>query len=109
MPDFAALRTNMVASQLRPNDVHEPRICQAMGQVPRERFVPDTAVPVAYMEGCVELAKGRVLLDARCFGKLLQLAEIKATDSVLDIGCTTGYSTAVLSHLAARVVPGFVG
>ena len=104
MPDFAAQRIAMVESQLRTNDVTDPRILKAMGDVPRERFVPPALSAVAYMEGCVPLGKGRALLDPRSFGKLVQLAEVSSRDRALDVGCLTGYSTAVLSRLAAHVV-----
>jgi protein-L-isoaspartate(D-aspartate) O-methyltransferase len=104
MPNFARQRAAMVESQLRTNDVTDPRILKAMGDVPRERFVPTALSSVAYMEGCVSLGKGRALLDPRCFAKLAQLAEVRATDRALDVGCLTGYSTLVLSRLAAHVV-----
>jgi protein-L-isoaspartate(D-aspartate) O-methyltransferase len=104
MSDFAAQRAAMVDSQLRPNDVTDPRILKAMGDIARERFVPAALSAVAYMEDCIGLGKGRTLLDARCFGKLLQLAEIRASDRVLDVGCLTGYSTLVSSRLAQHVV-----
>ena len=104
MSDFAAQRVAMVDSQLRTNDVTDVRILKAMGDIPRERFVPQALSAVAYMEDCVALGKGRTLLDARCFGKLLQLADIGASDRVLDVGCLTGYSTLVLSRLARHVV-----
>jgi protein-L-isoaspartate(D-aspartate) O-methyltransferase len=52
----------------------------------------------------VAVAQGRYLLDPRSFAKLLQLAQITATDRVLDVGCGTGYSAAVLARLAAEVV-----
>ncbi len=104
MLDTAAQRANMVAAQLRTNDVTDWRIRAAMLAIPRERFVPEAAAAVAYMEGCIEIAPGRVLLDARSFAKLVQLAAIGASDKVLDVGCGTGYSTLVLSSLAAQVV-----
>src|ERR1700704_624473 len=104
MLDSAAQRANMVATQVRTNDVTDARVCQALLEVPRETFVPPALVSLAYMESCVPLLRGRVLLDPRSFGKLLQLAAIGEEDSVLDVGCTTGYSTAVLARLGARGV-----
>jgi len=104
MLDGAAQRANMVATQIRTNDVTDARVCRALLDVPRENFVPQSLASLAYMESCVPLLRGRVLLDPRSFGKLLQLAAIGEEDSVLDVGCTTGYSTAVLARLAARVV-----
>jgi protein-L-isoaspartate(D-aspartate) O-methyltransferase len=103
MLDTSIQRANMVAAQLRTNDVTDARICHAMGSIPREMFVPERFRPVAYMERAIELGEKRVLMDARCLGKLLQLADIGPSDVVLDVGCGTGYSAAVVSMLAARV------
>jgi protein-L-isoaspartate(D-aspartate) O-methyltransferase len=103
MLDSIALRANMVAAQLRTNDVKDPRVLKAIMEVPRERFVPADKAAQAYMEAIIDLGRGRALNDPRSLGKLLQLAEILETDSILDVGCATGYSTAVLSKLGARV------
>jgi protein-L-isoaspartate(D-aspartate) O-methyltransferase len=103
MFDTAVQRANMVAAQLRTNDVLDGRLLHAVETIPREIFVPERFRPVAYMERCIELAPNRVLMDARCFGKLAQLAAISPTDIVLNVGCGTGYSAAVLGMLAARV------
>jgi protein-L-isoaspartate(D-aspartate) O-methyltransferase len=104
MPDYAAQRRNMVESQVRANDVTDVRVCNAMREVPRERFVPTAKRTIAYADGPIEVVANRYLLDPRTFSKLAQLAEISAGDTVLDVGCATGYSTAVLAKIAARVM-----
>ncbi len=103
MPDYAAQRVNMVESQVRTSDVPDPRIQKAMLEVPRERFVPATKRDSAYAETAVEVVRGRYLLEPRTLAKLAHLAEIGAGDTVLDVGCTSGYSAAVLARLAKKV------
>jgi protein-L-isoaspartate(D-aspartate) O-methyltransferase len=104
MPDFAAQRLTMVETQVRPSDVTDTRIHDAMREVPRERFVPAAKRAVAYADMSVEVTPNRYLLEPRSFAKLLQLALVQPTDRVLDVGGATGYSAAVLSHLGASVV-----
>ena len=104
MQDMSAARLHMVEGQVRTNDVTDRRITEAMGQIERERFVPAANRALAYSDTCVEVKPGRHLLDPRCLAKLLQLAEIKEGDKVLDVACATGYSSAVLSALSADVV-----
>jgi protein-L-isoaspartate(D-aspartate) O-methyltransferase len=97
-------RFNMVEAQIRPADVTDPRVLAAINAVPREAFVPRASAALAYADVPVPVAPGRYLLDPRSFAKLLQLAEIGADDRVLDVGCGTGYSAAVLARLAGEVV-----
>jgi protein-L-isoaspartate(D-aspartate) O-methyltransferase len=110
MTDFDEQRLNMVESQVRPSDVTDQRIVRAMLEVPRERFVPAELASIAYFDGPVPAAprqgrgEPRCLLPARTFAKLVQLAEVGPDSAVLDVGCATGYSTAVLARLARRVV-----
>lgn len=109
--DFAAARHNMVESQLRPNNVTEPHLIDTMGNIPRELFVPATRRPMAYCDECIEVAPAdgdgngpRYLMQPMTFGRLVQLGAVSKSDLVLDVGCATGYSAAVLGHLADAVV-----
>lgn len=105
MTDFAAARENMVETQVRPNGVTDRRILDAMAVVPREEFVPEPCRPVAYMDEDVPLgSRGRYLMEAMSFARLLQLAEVRPEDRALIVGAGTGYGAAVLARLAAEVV-----
>jgi protein-L-isoaspartate(D-aspartate) O-methyltransferase len=106
MTDFAAARRMMVDCQVRPSDVTDLRLLAAMLDVPRERFVPADKVPLAYMDLDVPVGEGaqpRRLLKPMVLAKLLQAAAIDESSRVLDVGCATGYSSAVLAHLAGSV------
>jgi protein-L-isoaspartate(D-aspartate) O-methyltransferase len=104
MPDFAATRINMVENQVRCNAVTDQGVIAAMSSVPRELFVPEAARGIAYMDEDVRVSGGRYLLQPRTFAKLCQAAEVTSADRVLDVGCATGYSSAVLAQLAGSVV-----
>jgi protein-L-isoaspartate(D-aspartate) O-methyltransferase len=104
MPPFAAQRFNMIEAQLRTNDVNDFRICTAMGEIPRERFVPAAKQALAYADVPVEVSPGRYLLDPRTFAKLLVLADVQPGEKILDVGAATGYSSAVLARLGHSVI-----
>jgi protein-L-isoaspartate(D-aspartate) O-methyltransferase len=109
MIDAACQRANMVESQVLTSDVTDRRILRAMGEVPRERFVPEAFAALAYMDEAVPMATAagaaqRWLMAPRVFAKLLQLAEIGDHDRVLDVGAGTGYAAAVLAKIAKSVV-----
>ena len=110
MTDFAAARRMMVDGQVRPNDVTDLRIIAAMLDLPRERFVPSGKSDLAYLDLDVPVsesksgAPARYLLKPMVLAKLVQAAEIGAGDRVLDVGCATGYSSALLARLAGEVI-----
>lgn len=104
MTDFARARKLMVDNQLRTSGVLDHRLLTAMGEVPRERFVPPARQALAYIDEAQPLGGRRKLAAPAPFAKLIQLAAIQHTDAVLDLGCGSGYSAAVLSRLAASVV-----
>ncbi|MBL6432261.1 MAG: protein-L-isoaspartate O-methyltransferase [Alphaproteobacteria bacterium] len=107
MGDFERARTHMVDNQLRTNDVTDHGILDAMGKVPRERFVPASKRCIAYSDSDIPLSLGetqRYLMKPHVFAKLVQLAGVRKDDVVLCVGCATGYSVAVLAELAGSVV-----
>lgn len=104
MLDYRAARLNMVEGQLRTNKVTDEAVLGAFLDVPRERFVPPHLAGTAYIDEDIPLGGGRWMLEPMVLARLLQLAEIGPDDGVLEIGAGTGYATAILSRLAARVV-----
>lgn len=106
MVDFERARTQMVESQLRSGGVTNPAILARMRSVPRENFVPTVRRELAYIDDIHWLggkASRRFMAAPATLARLLALAEITETDTVLDIGAATGYSTAVLAGLAGSV------
>lgn len=104
MVDYAAIRHNMVESQLRTNEVTDPRLLEAIEEIPRERFVPERYRGIAYVDEDLEIAPDRYLMEPVVLARLLQSARVSPDDVVLDVGCGTGYSSAVLARLAGTVV-----
>jgi len=104
MMDFEAARIKMVDNQIRTTDVTSHSVLQAFLAVPREEFVPARLKVLAYIDNDLEIAPGRYLMEASPLAKLLQLARIGKDDLVLEIGCGSGYVSALLSLLAGSVV-----
>jgi protein-L-isoaspartate(D-aspartate) O-methyltransferase len=110
MTDFAASRRMMVDGQVRTSDVTDLRIIGAMLDLPRERFVPAAKSGLSYLDLDLAVADAKPGAPARCLlkpmvlAKLVQAAEIGEHDHVLDVGCATGYSAALLGRLAGSVI-----
>ncbi|MDB5450637.1 MAG: protein-L-isoaspartate carboxylmethyltransferase [Phenylobacterium sp.] len=100
MADLAAARLNMVESQVRPADVTDVRIHDAMRDIPRERFVPDRAY-MAYADMEVAYEPGRWLLKPRDVGKLLQALRPMPGERALAIAAP--YAAAVIEAIGLPV------
>jgi len=106
---FDELRQAMVDSQVRTTDVTDLRLLEALLSVPREAFVPEQRKPFAYIDDDIEISSldmevRRYVMEPSPFARLAQLAGVKPSDLVLDIGCGTGYSSAVFSKLGSAVI-----
>jgi protein-L-isoaspartate(D-aspartate) O-methyltransferase len=101
--DFQAMRAAMIASQLRTNNVSDPRITDAMETVAREAFVPEERAALAYVDVAVPLGGGRALNPPLATARLISEAQLRAGDRVLLVGAATGYAASVLSSLVAHV------
>jgi len=107
MSGISAARQKMVDGQVRPSDVTDVRIIDAMLAVPREAFVPESRRALAYLDLDLDVSESgeikRFLIKPVVLAKMLQAAEIKGTDRVLVVGCATGYAAAVVAQFAGQV------
>lgn len=94
----------MVDGQIKPNKVTDVRLLKALAEVPREQFVDRQSQCIAYVDEDLPLGDGRYLMEPMVLARLINEAQPKASDIALDIGCATGYSTAVLSRVVETVV-----
>jgi len=102
--DFNQARQNMVDGQVRTNKVTDHALIRQMRRIPRELFVPPELRSTCYVDADLRLPNGRFLLEPMVLARLIQSADIKPNDRVLDVGCATGYSTALIAGLGALVL-----
>jgi len=107
MSGFATARQKMVDGQVRTNDVTDPRIIDAMLSIPRELFVPESRRALSYLDLDLDVAEGgsskRYMIKPQIIAKMLQAAEITASDNVLVVGCASGYVAALAARLGKKV------
>lgn len=97
----------MVDTQIRTEGVTDYGIIRAMGEVPRERFVPARARPFAYTDVDIVVKEDgheRRLMRPATLARLIQLADIAPSDFALVVGCATGYAAALIANLATSVI-----
>jgi protein-L-isoaspartate(D-aspartate) O-methyltransferase len=104
MIDFIKARLNMVESQIRTNKVTDEGVIAAFEATPREVFVPRAKRGIAYVDEAIDIGSGRYMLEPMVLARLLQTALPAKGDLALDIGCGTGYATAILSKMVSTVV-----
>lgn len=101
--DYADARRRMVDGQIRPNKVTDPRLLEALRDLPRERFLPPALRARAYIDQDVSLPGGRALMEPMVLARLVQLLAPRPGDRVLVVAAGTGYGAAVLARMGAAV------
>lgn len=96
-------RFNMIEQQIRTWEVLDPVVLALLNEVPREHFVADLQVGLAFADVELPIGYGQTMLSPKLEGRILQAVSIKKTDKVLLIGTGSGYLTALLAKLAAHV------
>ena len=104
IPDFAAARRAMIDSQLRPQGVTDPLVLEAMGEIERERYLPQSSQSAAYVDRAVPLGGDRFLAAPAALGQLLTQMMPQPGQRALVIGAGTGYSAAVLTRMGLDVI-----
>lgn len=104
MDIYQKARENMVECQLKPDGVSNPEILEAYLTIPREIFVPAHRKDVAYIDEDIMFDDGRFLLEPSTHGRMVQALNLGKDEAVLNVGCATGYSAAILSSLAKTVI-----
>jgi protein-L-isoaspartate(D-aspartate) O-methyltransferase len=94
----------MVERQLRRRGIHDERVLAAMGEVPRELFVPESERRRAYRDGALRIGEGQTISQPWIVACMAQLLELRGDQTVLEVGTGSGYAAAVLSRLCAQVV-----
>ncbi len=94
----------MVEKQLRSRGIHDPRVLEAMGDIPREEFVPEESRPGAYEDGPVSIGHGQTISQPYMAALMAQTLGLTGIETVLDVGAGSGYHAALLGRLAAKVI-----
>jgi protein-L-isoaspartate(D-aspartate) O-methyltransferase len=100
---FAAERCSMVESQLRQRGIRDERLLAAMNKVPRHEFVNQQNWSEAYADHPIPIPEQQTTSQPYMIAAMIQAAQIKPEDRVLEIGAGSGYQTALLAELASQV------
>jgi protein-L-isoaspartate(D-aspartate) O-methyltransferase len=96
-------REQMIQQQVRAWDVLDPEVLSVFGQVPRERFVPESQAALAFADVALPLPEGQHMLPPKVVGRILQALSLTHRDRVLEVGTGSGFLTACLARMAGPV------
>ncbi len=103
MADFAQRRERMVERQVARRGVADERVLDAMRRVPRERFVSALMREFAYQDSALPIEESQTISQPFIVAAMIEAAELKPSDRVLEVGAGSGYAAAVMAEIAHRV------
>ncbi len=103
-PDLASDRRRMLERDLRARGIRDERVLAAMAAVPRELFVPPGLRAEAYADHALPIGHGQTISQPYIVALMVESLALRGQETVLEVGLGSGYASAVLSHLAGRVV-----
>jgi protein-L-isoaspartate(D-aspartate) O-methyltransferase len=101
--DLEEQRARMVEEQLRRRGIADSRVLAAMGEIPREAFIPEAHKRDAYFDGALPLSHGQTISQPLMVAMSAEALRLKGDETVLEVGAGSGYQAAVLSRLAKKV------
>src|SRR6266436_129175 len=101
--EFATERQRMVQEQLKPRDIHDERVLEAMSKVPREEFVPQNMRAQSYADSALPIGHDQTISQPFIVAYMTEQLRLQPTDRVLEIGTGSGYQAAILAELAKEV------
>ena len=104
MTDYAAEREAMVERHLKRRGIDEAPIIEAFLAVPREEFVSPEYAHLAYGDHPLPIEAGQTISQPYIVALMIQSADIRSGDTVLEVGAGSGYAAAVISRIAGRVI-----
>lgn len=101
--DYPAQRKTMVETQLKARDIYQPATLRAMGEVPREQFVPKDYRLYAYNDGPLPIGEGQTISQPYIVAYMTQVLQLRAHHKVLEVGTGSGYQAAILAEIVDSV------
>ena len=101
--DFAAERARMVAKQIEGRGITDTAVLQAMRTVPREAFVLDEHLSLAYQDSPLPIPANQTISQPYVVAFMIEALQLHAADKVLEIGTGSGYAAALLGQIVKEV------
>jgi protein-L-isoaspartate(D-aspartate) O-methyltransferase len=93
----------MVAEQLIPRGIQDPLVLEAMGKVPRHRFVPQGMEREAYDDRPLHIGLEQTISQPYMVALMTEALELTGDEKTLEIGTGSGYQAAILAELSSQV------